>query len=213
VSERKGGAHKKERRTLNLDIEDHARLMEYAQRKKLKMSVILAEFIEKGVEHDIYDPKWIEKLISAQKILNGFASMDKGCGALAFGKKKSGEGVYRCVWYNPGKPPSIKILGETESLMKSACQSCDVTKDIREGLAQKDTRIKELEAGLDARSREVYKIPLCRGGALLNDDATIFSSCRKSSVPVSIEKYCKVLSSGLPCGLYAESVIGLGEKA
>lgn len=213
MSERKGGPHKIRRKTLNLSPESHKLLADYAMKKGLKMSLILPMFIKKAVEHDIYDQDWIQKLKKAEAIQNKYASLDGACPALAGGKKNSGEWLYRCVWFRPDNPPNIKNLGDTEELQASACLSCAGTKPYVEGIAERDVRIAELETELGEKSSGQFKIPKCNLGADLRhdkDDQLVFYNCRKHShEPVSVEKFCKVYSGGLPCASFAMLTVGV----
>ena len=214
MSERKGGHHKIPRKTVKIGENDHAKLLKYAQSKKLKMGIILTSFIDKGVEFDIHDPGWIDKLQRYTERVNAFAGLDGACDGLAYGVDEKGIGVYSCVWFNDGAPPSIKILGKTEELQAARCAACGRTEEVRRVFREKDNRISELEHGLKSRATEVFKVPVCNGGAVLSAEGREFRGCRKGTPnkPVSIEKFCKVYSRGLPCQLYAEIVVGVGKK-
>lgn len=213
VSERKGGPHKKKRKTLHLSPESHKLLADYAMTKGLKMALILPMFIKKAVEHDIYDQNWIEKLKKAEANVNRYANLDGACPALAGGKKKSGDWLYRCVWFRPDSPPNIKNLGDSEDLQGGACLSCDGTKPYVEGIEERDVRIRELETELGSRSTAQLKVPKCNRGAVLNhdkDDQLIFTNCfRLRGEPVSVAKFCRIQARGLPCMFYADIVVGV----
>ena len=213
MSHRKGGAHKVKRKTLNLDADSHAALVSYAQSKKIQVNIIIAEFIAKGVEHDIHDPDWIEKLLKADDVLNKYARLDGACPALAGGRKSNAEWLYRCVWFRPDAPPNIKNLGDSEELKDSACLSCDGTRPYVEGLKERDERIAELEVQLGEKSSERFKIPKCNQGADLRhdkDDQLVFHNCQKHRhAPVSVAKFCKVYSGGLPCASFTQITVGV----
>lgn len=200
-----------------MDAETHAALLKYAQSfKKTSMLEILAEFVEKGVKHDIHDPKWIEKLVKANEVINKYANLDGACPALAYGVKKSGDDLYRCVWFRPDAPPKIKNLGDTEVLQGSACTSCGGTKPYVEGIEERDQRILELETELGTKSTESFKIPKCNHGAVLNhdkEDRLIMTNCfRHRGEPVSVDKFCRIQARGLPCMFFAFLVVGVEGK-
>ncbi len=214
--ERKGGPHKKERKTLKYDADIHAALLKYAQSKKIPMNVIASEFILKGIEYDIFDPNWIEKLEKADSILNRYANLDDACPAMSGGQKNSGDFLYRCIWFRPDSPPKIKNLGDTEELQGSACLACGGTRPYVEGMEERDVRIRELEIELGSKSSERFKIPKCNRGAVLHhdkEDQLIFTNCfRHRGEPVSVKNFCRIQSNGLPCSFFAELVVGVEGK-
>lgn len=215
MSERKGGAHKIERKSIKIDADSHAELVRYAQSKGLKINLIISEFIAKGVEHDIHDPKWIEKLLKAQRVIEGYARAGL-CEGFAPGEDKDGAELFSCVWYRKGRPPQIRILG-IETLQKGRCAACGRTKEIWLDFKERDERILELETELGSKSSERLKIPKCNRGAVLNhdkEDNLIFNNCfRHRGEPVSVDKYCRVYSNGLPCSMFAFLVVGVEGKA
>lgn len=214
-SERKGGAHKVERKNLKVDADSHAVLVKYAQSKGIKINIILAEFIEKGVKHDIFDPEWDQKMLKRIESVNRYAALDGQCEGLAYGEDEEGKGVYSCVWFRVGRPPQIRILGKTESLMESRCAACGRTEEIALGFKERDTRIHELEAELGVKASAVWKIPICNKGAILTQEGLAFRNCpeRPYDKPVNIEKWCLVYERGLPCVRFAELAVGVEGKA
>ena len=175
---------------------------------------ILAEFVEKGVKHDIHDPRWVEKLLMAERVKEGYANVG-ACDGLAEGKDKDGGELYSCVWYRKGRPPQIRILG-IETLQEGRCAACGRTEEIWLSFKERDDRILELESELGTRSSERLKIPKCNRGAVLNhdkEDNLIFNNCfRHRGEPVSVDKYCRVYHNGLPCSMFAELVVGVEGK-
>lgn len=216
MSERKGGEHKTPRKNIKIGEDSHAKLLKYAQSSGLKMSVILEEFIAKGVKYDITDQNWIEKLRKFDERVNRYAGLDGACDGLAYGEDEEGKGIYSCVWFREGRPPQIRILGKTESLMISRCAACGRTEEIAKGFKERDLRIRELEVELGSKSSERLKIPKCNRGAVLNhdkEDNLIFTGCfRHRGEPVSVDKFCRVYHNGLPCSMFAEIVVGVEGK-
>lgn len=200
--------------TVTLPKDIHEKLVKYAQSKKLPMSVINADFIEKGIKHDIFDPDWENKMLAEVERVNAYAGLDDACDALAFGVNGKGEKRYRCIIFRVNKPPQITNLGDTESLQNSACASCGKTENMVMGLKERDVRIAELETELGEKSSEQFKIPKCNAGADLRhdkEDQLVFHNCRKHShEPVSVDKFCKVYSNGTPCAMFAMLTVGVG---
>lgn len=215
MTERKGQPHKKERKFVGITPERHAELLKYVQsemksREGITMKLVLDMFIAKCVKQNLYDPDWEEKLVEAEKVINGFAGLDNGCHKLAFGKDKSGEGVYHCVSWGESGTVKVRILGKTESMMGSKCLACGKDREVREGLRDRDDRIIELEQKIQMKAKQTNNVPICNKGAILVEEGKSFRSCPKSSVPVSVAGYCKVLSGGLPCPLFAEIALTEG---
>lgn len=204
VSERKGGAHKIERKSIKIDSETHSELVTYCQSKKLKMRDVIAMFVEYGVQTDLYEEDWKEQAVRALNVTNVLADLGASCHRRAKGEDKSGSKVWSCVTYNENGPVKVRVLGNTEELMTGKCKACGLDRDVRAGLAQRDNKIMELETKIQMRAKTSRKVPVCNKGAILTQEGTAFRLCPKSSVPVSVKTYCKVLSSGLPCALYAE---------
>ena len=213
MSERKGGAHKVERKSVKMDADSHADLVLYAQSKGLKINLILAEFIAKGVKHDIHDPEWIEKLLKAQRVIEGYARAGL-CEGFAPGKDKDGAELFSCVWYRKGRPPQIRILG-IKTLQEGRCAACGRTEKIALGFKERDMRILELETELGSKASAVWKIPICNRGAVLTQEGLAFRNCpeRPYDKPVNIQNWCRVYERGLPCVRFAELAVGVEGKA
>jgi hypothetical protein len=195
---------------LDLDPETQAKLLKYAQGKHLPRSIIVAQFVAQGVLYDIADENWIKKLLKVKKIKDGYASTGD-CDGLAYSVDEKGIPVYTCVWFREGRPPQIRILGHHEELQLARCAACKKTEEIAKDFEERDIRIHELETGLKTRARELYKIPVCEGGAHLIPDGTGFERCRRSNISVDISRFCKVVDDG-PCAFFREVVVGVGEK-
>ncbi len=173
------------------------------------MWIIVAEFVAAGVEHDIHESDWAQKMVDERARVKIERDPSK-CPALA-GVGDEEKINWRCIWNRKDKPPQIRKLGSTDAMMEKACLACVKTKVIRAGLKYRDDRIIELEKGLRSRDRELYKIPVCEGGAHLIPDGTGFERCRRSNIAVDVLRFCKVVDNG-PCAYFSEIVVGIGEK-
>ncbi len=142
---------------------------------------------------------------------NKFAFLDDGCPGRQFVDDK-----YMCIWARENKPPLSKTIAKTDQGAKNYCVGCKKTMEIVAGFVERDQRIAELEAGLQAKAQEVFKVPKCNAGAMLNhdkEDNLIFTGCKKHpSGPVSVDKFCRVYQGGLPCMMFAEITVGVGAK-
>lgn len=148
--------------TVTLPEDVHAILLKYAQSKKLPMSVIASDFIEKGVKFDIYDPAWINKLQKFDDRVNMFASLDDECPALAFTNK---DGFVCCR-----NAPNQKKLGDGESEdMSQVCRACIRVKGILEEI---DLLREQVRKGTQLR------IPQCNRGGILQPDGDRFWCAR-----------------------------------
>lgn len=213
MSERKGGPHKKKRKTLQLSPESHKLLADYAMMKGLKMSLILPMFIKKAVEHDIYDQNWIEKLKKAERVTEARASLEGACHRHATGENKEGVAEFSCVAYSEEGVVRIKKLGKTIEIRDAQCFACGLDKKYKAGILVKDKRIAELETSIQMKAKHRNKVPICNGGAILTNEGTAFRSCRKRPGHImNIENECRKLSASgtLPCALFAEVELAEG---
>lgn len=162
--------------------------------------------------HGLIKEGWMERLTTALERGNWSIEQEQmefdsdRCPAIAHGEEK-----FKCVWGRKGKPPLIRILEKEYGLSKNMCVGCEKT---RLPIAENEKhlkRIKVLEKGLESRAREVYKIPVCEGGANLTPDGTGFKKCRRSNTDVDVLRFCKVVEDG-PCSYFREIVVGVGEK-
>lgn len=193
-------------------------LVRYSQGKGLKgqkptKKLVLETFIEMGVKHNIFEADWIEKLLLENERIKEHAEAGSSCGALATSVNEEKKDDYRCVWFREDRPPQVRKLGNTKEMKDAACSACKKTGEIIEGLKARDERILKLETELGAKSSERLKIPKCNRGAILNhdkEDNLIFNNCFKHrGEPVSVDKFCRVYSNGLPCSMFAFLVVGV----
>ena len=187
----------------------------YAKSKKITMMTFLDMLIEYGVDQDAYDPKWRENLEKARDITNELAGITVECQALS--KPKGDDENFKCVWFRDDAPPLIKKLGDTPGMMRAVCAACRRTSLIVEGLRERDVKIAELETQLKGKAEAVFKVPKCNRGAVLNhdkEDQLVMTGCFKHrGEPVSVDKFCRVYSNGLPCSMFAFLGVGVEGKA
>lgn len=215
MSKRKGGDHKADRVRIYVKPKTHAQLLDYVQskmksQKGINMTLVVGMFVDKGVKQDLYDPKWEEKLVKEERALNALIS-EEGCHKLAKAENDSGIVEFSCVAYNEEGVVRLKNLGKVERIAQARCRACGLDREIKAGIRVRDDRIIELEKGLKSRARELYKIPVCEGGAHLTPDGTSFERCRRSNISVDVLRFCKVVENG-PCAYFRETIVGVGEK-
>lgn len=201
----------------DIDIDPRARevLLKYSQTHgNMPQAMILSSWIMELVNFDIRDSDWAEELAESrarekerEKSREPFA---KKCHKRAVGYDKDEKEVSFCVAYNEAGVVKTRVLGKTRSVVNAKCLACDLDREMREGLIVRDTRIRELEDKIQMKAKTSRKVPVCNKGAILCQEGTAFKACPKSSIPVSVATYCKVLSGGLPCALYAEIELAEG---
>lgn len=142
-----------------------------------------------------------------EKSGNDYAFLDDGCDS-----REWVDDHYKCIHGQKGAPPKVKKIATTDRGAANYCRGCTRTRDNAAELKIRDDRITVLETKLDARATEVFKAPVCQGGAHLSADGKRFEGCRKTpaNTPAGVEKFCKVYSHGNPCALYTEAIIGVG---
>ena len=201
---------------VEVDPQALAVLLKYSQKHgNMPRSVILSMWIMELAKFDIRDPDWADQRAKAREREN--RSGDRiDCDGFAEGKDKEGKELFSCVWYRKDQPPLIRILG-IGTLQEGRCKACGRTKEIWLDFKKRDERILELETELGSKSSVRLKIPKCNRGAILNhdkDDNLIFNNCFKHrGEPVSVDKFCRVYSNGLPCSMFAFLVVGVEGKA
>ena len=183
----------------------------YTKKKHLKKKLVIETFIAEGIKYDIVEQNWTEELRRDLEIEREKDEARSGCVALAISANAEKKKDYRCVWFREDKPPQIRKLGDTKKMQKAACLACGKTGEVVAKLKARDSRIVELEIGLRNRARELYKIPVCEGGAHLSPDGISFERCRRSNISVDVLRFCKVIDNG-PCAYFREVVVGVGEK-
>lgn len=204
---------------VKIAVDVKATLEELAESNKMKEGMVVSHLIAKFAESEVKLNEFIEYLEVQKKKVNsagnryGFLD-DSKCKAFKYVQLTEEKGAYMCIWARHNKPPQFKKIAETEEGAVAYCLACDKTREIITGFVERDERIAELEAGLKAKATEVFKIPKCNAGGILSKDKEenmIFTGCRKSpSRPVSVDKFCRVHSNGLPCAMFAEVTVGVG---
>ena len=189
-------------------------LIKLTQRYGKDMKIILGTLIDMCDQHDLLKKGWEKRLTAALKkgrreIENlKFEEDADRCPAIVKGAEK-----YKCVWGRREKPPTIKILEKEYEASKELCFGCKRTLAINEQNREYLRQIQQLEFNLKAKSEMTYKVPICGDVGRLNEDATIFTSCRENNGnAVYIEEFCKVKNEGEPCKWYTESIVGVGRK-
>ena len=163
---------------------------------------------------DLLEEGWQERLAAAERVgawqlqrEKHFAKSDR---CLGF---READGKWKCIAGREEKTPMIRILAEDYDDALNLCEGCQLTLEPIRKNREYRRQIIDLEERLDRRVSVKYKVPICHKGAILNEDSTEFSSCPKHrGENVSIENFCKKYSSGLPCALYAERVIGVADS-
>jgi hypothetical protein len=164
--------------------------------------------------HDLLRKDWQERLTAA---------LEKGMWHLQqqkhFENKKKCEGLrsadqkWKCIQGRYLNTPAIKTLAENWQDAMNLCEGCEVTLKPILLNYELQGKIQQLESRLKARAGVTFKAPVCNVGAILTADGTEFRNCpkRPSERTVSVENFCKVLSSGLPCQVYAEIPISVAD--
>ena len=187
-----------------LNVERDKKDLEYAAKKYHKtegliVGILIGQLKERG---------YLYETDTHAKENNVFKFLDGACKNMTYAKKN-----YICVRANLGKPPTIKALSDNEFESEKICKICE--EDTRKKLDRNETleRVHELEAKLNVRSTEKFKVPVCNYGGTLAGDGVSFSACRLNPGKLtSIENYCKVRMNGKPCTSYVERLIGVGKK-
>lgn len=162
---------------------------------------------------DLLADGWKERLAAAERVgawqlqrEKHFAKSDR---CLGF---READGKWKCIAGREEKTPMIRILAEDYDDALNLCEGCQLTLEPIRKNREYRKQIDDLEDRLQRKVSVKYKVPICHKGAILNEDSTEFSSCPKhKGENVSIANFCKIYSSGLPCMLYAERVIGLAD--
>ena len=219
TSERKGQPHVEKRFNIRIGEESNATLIYLTQSSGNTKRFIVELFIDLGHKYGFLDDSWKERLIESLKKVDEDSSVAemrallKGrCHKLAYGKNKEGHNIFSCIAFNPKGALKVRVLGKTVTMFEGKCGACNKDRDIMEGFAERDERIRVLETKIQLKAKTSRKVPICNKGAILSQEGPAFKSCPKSSIPVSVATYCKDLSGGLPCALYAEIELAEGPK-
>lgn len=201
--------------TVRLKPVDIETLRKLAKKLGLEQQDILGTLINMCEVHDLLNKEWQERLTAALE--RGRREIERvqfegdadRCHAIAQGEEK-----YKCVWGRQGKPPLIRLLERDYEASKVLCLSCKKTLLILEENAEYLKQIDNLKTKIQQKVDVSFKVPICHKGGILNEDSTEFSGCPKHrGENVSVEKFCRVYSSGLPCALFAQRVIAVADKA
>ena len=194
--------------TISIDEPDKIELERQTKKHKLTQKFIIGYLIQLNGKHNLMSGDWKARLEDLDEDRDRYAGLQGSCANLTFAKKN-----YICVRANLGKPPTIRALSEDLDEAFSICAICE--EDTRKKLDRNETleRVHELEAKLNVRSTEKFKVPVCNYGGTLAGDGVSFSACRLNPGKLtSIENYCKIRMNGKPCTSYIERLIGVGKK-
>ena len=179
----------------------------------LTMKVVLSTIIDLCVDYDLLKTGWDERLNAAMdkgeiKIKRDeLAKLKNKCAGLFYADE-----FYRCIQGREDKTPMIKKLAKDISEAIEACAGCGETKVIRLENLELRNKVSVLENKLGEKSNQTFKVPVCNSGAILSKDGTEFRDCRRSPrAPVIISEFCMKRANGLPCAMFARSIIGVGK--
>jgi hypothetical protein len=199
--------------TIRIEFEAREKLRSLSKRYDLTQNDILTILFDMCDQHDLLRKDWQDRLTAAlergQREIEALAYYEdpNKCPAIAKGSEK-----YKCVWGREGKPPQIRVLEADFQASLEVCKKCKVTLQIMQEAEGLRSKVDQLTNQLERKAKESFKVPICHKGATLNENATEFSNCPKyRGENVSVESFCKKYSRGLPCALYAERVIAVGD--
>ena len=196
-------------------IEDDAtkKAIALSQRYGLPMKSVISTLIDLCVDYDLLKPGWDKRLNAAMdkgeiKIRRDeLAKLKNRCVGLFYADE-----FYRCIQGREDNTPNIKKLAKNLSEALEGCAGCGETKVIRLENLELRNKVSALENKLGEKSNQTFKVPVCNAGAILSKDGTQFRDCRRSPrVPVIISEFCMKRDNGLPCAMFARSIIGVGK--
>ena len=200
-------------KTVRIPTEHREQLRKVSKRIGLAQSHILGTLIDMADVHDLLRPDWQKRLKAALLAGDREIESDKyfedpnRCPAIAKGTSK-----YKCIWGRKEKTPEVRVLEEFYEASKELCKACKITLGMKAETAGLREEVKHLTHELEIKEKVVFKVPICHKGATLNEDGTEFTNCPKHRhESVSVAAFCKVYQNKLPCMLFAERVIGVGE--
>jgi len=192
--------------TINVKESDKMRIEKLSKRYKLSMSEITGYLYELCDNHDLLKGDWKARLDDLDDRRETYKGLDDACPALTFAKQH-----YLCVWGQDGKPPAIRQLARELDEALDVCVSCDKTLKIKMQNESYQAQVQALENQLREQSSKKFKVPNCKHGSILNEDATQFENCpRNYGKSVLIAGYCKKLNEGQGCYDYKEVIVGVG---
>lgn len=204
----KGGAVRLSEETIN-QLRTLSKNLNYTQ------PFILATLIDMCAEYDLLNKDWIERInaalargseiIQAQRL----EDLENRCDSLRYADKN-----HKCVVGRIDKTPMIRILAADLDEALDLCVGCKISLDPILKNIEHERTIEDLEIKLKSKAGATFKAPICNKGAILTNDGLEFRGCPKTDMGrnVSVEKWCKVYSRGLPCQLFAEIQIAVDSK-
>jgi len=192
--------------SVTLNEEDKLMLETLAKRHKVNQKEIMGYLIELCDKHDLLAGDWKARLEDRDEDYESATLREGSCPALAYA-----ENANWCVWGRDGKTPDKKRLAKDLYEALEICAACNKTLNIRLENESYQAKIQGLEAKLNLKAKQKFKVPNCNYGATLVDENS-FRGCRLNPGKlVDIENYCKKRLNGKPCSSYTEILIGVGE--
>jgi len=189
-------------KNVGLDDDSQEKLVTLTQSSKWNKKTLVKYLINLCMEFRFDKDGWKVRLNEALEKVNvdNFKFLSD-CPAVAVGKDSKGKFIYRCVWSKKaqGRPPDIKVLGDTESLANSACTGCNRTESILKGIDDYVKQIAELRK--EVSQGAIVKVPSCiHGGQLSDDGKKLYCKDKDLSAQYrDVHKHCKVLRNGANC--------------
>ena len=194
--------------TISMNEDDKLLLETLSKRHKLPMNEIVGYLVGLCDKYNLMSGDWETRLLGDDKKREDYTRLEGSCPALTIADMD-----WKCIWGRDGKPPEIKKLSKDFDEALEICAACAKTLKIKLENESYQVRVQELEAKLNVRSTEKFKVPVCNYGGTLAGDGVSFSACRLNPGKLtSIENYCKVRMNGKPCTSYVERLIGVGKK-
>ena len=165
--------------------------------------------------HGLINEGWMDRLDAAlekgewhiqQK--RHFESKEK-CSGL-----RGADQTWKCIQGRFQTTPMIRTLAKDYDEALGLCDGCKVTLEPILLNYDLQAKIQKLERSAEIRAGVTFKAPVCNRGSVLTAEGTEFRGCpkRPSAKTVNVEKFCKILSDGLPCQLYAEIPISVADR-
>lgn len=192
--------------SISMNEDDKLLLETLAKRHKLPQKEIIGYLVGLCDKYNLMSGDWQARLEDLDEDLERTTRREGSCPALAYAEKS-----HWCLWGRDGKTPDKKKLAKDFGEALEMCAACKITLNIKLENESYQIKVQELEAKLNMKAKQKFKVPNCGYGARLIDEHS-FSGCRLNPGKlVDVKNYCKVRLSGKPCTEYHEILIGVGE--